>query len=503
MKNALLSVSDKTGLIEFATFLIHHDYTLYATGNTYNVLNKAKILVHKVEDLTHYPEMMEGRVKTLHPVIHGGILGKRDSATHQKNAHDFNMPWIDLVVVNLYPFIETMLDSTKTDDEIIEQIDIGGPALIRSAAKNHAYVSVLVDPIDYTNFMKEISSSSETSLVTRRMLAKKAFRHTAQYDALIAEYFNEEAFPETLSLTYKRQSILRYGENPHQDAAFYINPLVSKDQLKIYEPFHGKPLSYNNIIDIDAALNLLNAFNVPTAVAVKHTNPCGVASASTILKAFKKAYEADPVSIFGGIVAFNDIVEEELASILHTMFLEIIIAKDFTSEARALLTKKKNIRLIKVNDYLHDQYTVKSVNHGVLIQSCDSVNTYKTEVLTKLKPNEEDIKELLFAYKIVKAVKSNAIVVSKDLMTLGIGAGQMNRVGATSIALNQAGNKAQQAYLASDGFFPMPDSIELAHTFKIKAIIQPAGSIKDQAVIDACDKYGIIMVKTSTRHFKH
>jgi phosphoribosylaminoimidazolecarboxamide formyltransferase/IMP cyclohydrolase len=503
MKNALLSVSNKSGLIKLAGTLVASGFKLFATGNTYNYIKEAKIEVNKIESLTHFPELMDGRVKTLHPVIHGGILGKRDNSKHQKEALNHHIPWIDLVVVNLYPFKETVLDESNDDDAIIEQIDIGGPTLIRSAAKNHKDVGVVVDPSDYDNVIKEIENEGRLSSKTKRVLAAKAFSHTAQYDAIIANYFNDEAYPDHLTLTFDKKTTLRYGENPHQSAAFYQNVMNNDKQLSNYEPFHGKPLSYNNIIDINAAVALIKTFKAPTAVALKHTNPCGVASSTSLLDAFDKAYQADPISIFGGIVVLNGKVEISLAKKLHALFLEIIIAPDFDEEAKTLLKSKKNLRLIKLDLNHQDHFEVKSVNQGLLVQIIDDVDDYNLEILTEKKPSEKDIEELLFAYKVVKHVKSNAIVISKDHMTLGIGAGQMNRVGAALIACNQAGENALGAYMASDGFFPMPDTIELAKKASIKAIIQPAGSIKDQRVIEACNKHGIIMVKTSIRHFKH
>ncbi|MFW5864499.1 MAG: bifunctional phosphoribosylaminoimidazolecarboxamide formyltransferase/IMP cyclohydrolase [Candidatus Izemoplasmataceae bacterium] len=504
MKNALISVSDKRNLYELAQTLIKNDYVIYATGKTYTYLMDKLVTVHKVESLTKYPEMMDGRVKTLHPKIHGGILGKRNNASHCEDALRLDIPWIDLVVVNLYPFKETVMDQSKIFEEVIEQIDIGGTALIRSAAKNFQFVDVLVDPDDYTTIMNELNQHQTISQATKKRLAAKAFNHTAHYDALIAAYFNEEEFPQKLSLPFEKKLSLRYGENPHQNAAFYINPFSPVEMLNHYEPLHGKALSYNNIIDIDAAIKLLRTFNKPTAVVLKHTNPCGVASAIDITTAFKKAHEADPISIFGGIVALNETVHEELAHLLNALFLEIIIAKDFSEAALMILSKKKNIRLIKANlEKNKATYEYKSVENGLLVQQSDELDSYNLEVLTTLKPSEEDIKQLLFAYKVVKSVKSNAIVIAKNEKTLGIGAGQMSRVLAAHIALNQASNEACEAYMASDGFFPMPDSIEHAKTFNIKAIIQPAGSIKDQTIIDACNKHGIIMVKTGIRHFKH
>lgn len=504
MKNALISVYDKKDIIPLAEALVKTDHRIFSTGQTYQHLINANIPAETIESLTGFPEMMDGRIKTLHPIIHGGILAKRDDQSHLKSLLDFNIPAFDIVIVNLYPFKTTMLDETKSDPEIIEQIDIGGPAMIRSAAKNHRYVGIITDPADYPYIREELLEKGVLSDQTKRRLAAKAFRYSAQYDAIIANYLSTDDFPERLTLTYDLKEVLRYGENPHQKAAIYADGVYGITHQAHHTPLHGKPLSYNNLLDIDAAIEVINDFDAPTAVVLKHTNPCGIAFDASIEKAFEKAHQADPVSIFGGIVILNRKIELSLAKKLNDIFLEIVIAPDFSKDAFKLLTTKKNIRLIKLDPKTKkDQWMLKSVEKGLLIQTKDHQCFDDYEVPTTTKPNASDLEALRFAYQAVKHVKSNAIVIAKNNMTIGIGAGQMNRVGAARIAFEQAGSNAKGAYLASDGFFPMTDVIDLAAKHGIKAIIQPGGSIKDKDVIEACDTYGIAMVVTGQRHFKH
>lgn len=504
MQHAVISVSDKRNLDAFARKLVSNGFIIHSTGNTYNTLIQVGIQAFPIEDLTHFPEMMEGRVKTLHPLIHGGILGKRDDRTHRREAEAHAIEWIDLVVVNLYPFKDAMLQPDITDEAIIEQIDIGGPALIRSAAKNHRYVGVIVDPDDYAHVIDELEQRETLSAETKRALAAKAFRLTAQYDAYIASYFTQDAFPEKLTLTYDLKDVLRYGENPHQSAALYQTNLSMKEGIPYAKVRHGKKLSYNNIQDANAACRMLRSFKKATAVVVKHMNPSGIASADRIEKAFDKAYQADPISIFGGIVAVNDTIDFELAKKLDRIFLEVIIAPSYTKEAFAVLTQKKNIRLLELDVIKEsDTYDLRTIDGGMLMQTRDQ-SLYETyAVATSAKPNEADMIQLNFGYEVVKHVQSNAIVIVKDEKTIGIGAGQMNRVGAAKLALEQAGTNAKDAYLASDAFFPMKDTVELAQTYGIRAIIQPGGSIKDQESVDACNEHGMIMVMTGQRHFKH
>ena len=461
-------------------------------------------------DITHFPEMMDGRVKTLHPNVHGGLLCVRDNEEHMKDLVENKIELIDLVVVNLYPFKET-LKKGGTHEELIENIDIGGPSMLRSAAKNHKFVTVCVDPADYERVIAEIREHGDTTLEFRQELAAKVFRTTAAYDSLIAGYLTSRLgieYPEKLTLTYEKVQDLRYGENPHQSAAFYACPMVGYS-IAGAKQLHGKELSYNNIQDANGAIEILREFKdgKKAVVAVKHTNPCGVGLGDTLKEAWDKAYAADPISIFGGIVAVNDTVDEVVAAELHKLFLEIVIAPAFTEKALEILMAKKNIRLmtLDINKEIVNKQRVMGVNDGLLVQDIDfgEVKAEDLVCVTETKPTAEDIEELLFGWKVVKNVKSNAIVISKGNQTLGVGAGQMNRVGAAKIALEQAGEKSKGSYMSSDAFFPMPDTVELAVKHGVKAIIQPGGSIKDQLSIDVCNAHGIAMVFTKMRHFKH
>lgn len=511
MKRALISVSDKTNIVEFAKALVDQDVDIISTGGTKKVLDEAGISTLSIEEITGFPEMMDGRVKTLHPLIHGGLLGRRDLNSHMKAMDEHNIQPIDFVCVNLYPFKETISKSDTTPEAAIEQIDIGGPSMLRSAAKNFASVTVVVDAADYSLVIDELEADGETTLETRQQLAAKVFRHTASYDALIADYLTDLSGveePETLTPTYTLKQPLRYGENSHQTALFYEEPLASNFSIAKAEQLHGKALSYNNIKDADAAIRIVREFDEPAAVAVKHMNPCGIGIGQTIEEAFDRAYEADSMSIFGGIVALNEEVSVSTAEKLSKIFLEIVIAPSFSEEALAVLTKKKNIRLLQLDfsDAKKGGKETVAVLGGLLIQDQDMVaeeDTPEWKVVTEKAPTEEQMKALALTWKAVKHVKSNAIVVGNDKQTLGIGAGQMNRVGAVKIAIEQAGNKAKEAVLASDAFFPMDDSVEYAAKHGIQAIIQPGGSVKDQASIDKANEYGIAMVFTSMRHFRH
>lgn len=511
IKRALISVSDKTGLIPFAQGLAEQDIELISTGGTARALKDAGLTVKEVAEITGFPEILDGRVKTLHPRIHSGILAVRDKEEHQRQLEEHHITPIDLVVVNLYPFAETIARPDVTFEEAIENIDIGGPSMVRAAAKNHAYVTIVVDPVDYEPVLAELKEKGQISSELRRRLAAKAFRHTAGYDALIAQYLSEQAgerFPERLTLTFDKVQTLRYGENPHQEAAFYQEPLARQSGIAQAEQLHGKELSYNNINDADAALQLVREFEEPAVVAIKHTNPCGVGLGSTLAEAFQKAYEADPVSIFGGIIAVNRPVDQAVADRMAELFLEVIIAPDFTPEALDRLTQKKNIRLLKLDvNGGEDQQVqlVRSVTGGLLVQEADfgQLNEEELKVVTQRAPSEAEWEQLFFAWKVVKHVKSNAIVLAKNGQTLGVGAGQMNRVGAARIAIEQAGMKAKGAVLASDAFFPMKDTVEEAAKAGISAIIQPGGSIRDEESIQEADRHGIAMVFTGMRHFKH
>jgi len=506
-KRALISVSNKEGIVEFAKELVALGYEILSTGGTKKLLQENDVPVTGVDEVTKFPEILDGRVKTLNPMIHGGLLGKFDDPSHQAQMKEHGIEPIEIVCVNLYPFVETISKPDVTYEEAIENIDIGGPTMLRAAAKNHKYVTVIVDSNDYQTVLDELKANGATSFETRKKLAAKVFRHTASYDAYISNYLTEEQFPETLTLTYELKQTLRYGENPHQKAAFYKKRLGSDFSLAYATQLHGKELSYNNIQDGNAALQIVKEFKEPAAVAVKHMNPCGVGVGSTIEEAFDKAYEADPVSIFGGIVALNREVDAATAEKLSKIFLEIIIAPSFTEEALEILTKKKNIRLLTIDfsQQKKDPFKVVSVEGGLLVQDDDTYGFEDADikVVTDREPTEEEWEALKLGWKVVKHVKSNAIVVNNKEMTLGIGAGQMNRVGAARIALEQAGEKAKGAVLASDAFFPMPDTVEEAIKAGITAIIQPGGSIRDQDSIDAANKAGIAMVFTGVRHFKH
>lgn len=511
IKRALISVSDKAGIVEFAQKLAAAGVEIISTGGTKTLLEENGVAVTGISDVTGFPEIMDGRVKTLHPNVHGGLLGVRDDAEHRAQAEKLGIGWIDLVVVNLYPFQQTIANPESTYEDAIENIDIGGPSMLRSAAKNHAYVTVVTDADDYEEVMAQIAADGNTTLELRRKLAAKAFRHTAAYDALIADYLSnesEETFPERLTVTYEKVQELRYGENPHQSAAFYKRPLAAPGSVTTAEQLHGKELSYNNINDANAALQIVKEFDRPATVVVKHMNPCGVGIGDDIDEAYQKAYEADPTSIFGGIVAFNRVVGGETARKMSEIFLEIVLAPDFTEEALEILTKKKNIRLLKLGSIAEERVgetLLTSVEGGLLVQDSDlkRVRVDGLKTVTKRQPTETELEQLLFAWNVVKHVKSNAIVLARDSMTIGIGAGQMNRVGAAKIAIDQAGEKARGSVLASDAFFPMGDTLELAAKAGVSAVIQPGGSIRDEESIRVADENGIAMVFTGVRHFKH
>lgn len=510
MTRALISVSDKTGVIDFAKGLRAADIEIISTGGTKTALEEAGIETISIDEVTGFPEMMDGRVKTLHPKIHGGLLGRRDSESHMEAMEKGAIQPIDIVCVNLYPFKETILKPETTEADAIENIDIGGPSMLRSAAKNHAFVTAIVDPVDYAIVLAEIQQEGHTSLETRRKLAAKVFRHTAAYDALIGQYLTEavgEKDPGNLTLTYTRKQDLRYGENSHQEAAFYQAALPTSYSIASAEQLHGKELSFNNIRDADAALRIMREFTEPTVVALKHMNPCGIGSGETIFSAWEAAYAADPVSIFGGIIVLNREVDLVSAQAMTQLFLEIIIAPSYSEEALAVLKTKKNLRLLQVDfsNVEGNANEMVSVLGGLLVQQDDRAmeEPESWTVVTDRQPTKEEQAAMAFAWKAVKHVKSNAIVVANQQQTLGIGAGQMNRVGSVKLAIEQAGAKAETAALASDAYFPMDDSVEYAAKHGIKAIIQPGGSIKDQASIDMANKYGIAMVFTGVRHFRH
>jgi len=520
IKRALISVSDKTGIVEFAAELVKQGVQLISTGGTHALLEKSGVAVTGISEVTGFPEILDGRVKTLHPAVHSGLLAIRDSKEHQEQMEKLNLDYIDLVIVNLYPFQETIAKTNVEYEDAIENIDIGGPTMLRSAAKNHAFVTVIVDASDYAQVLEEMKEGGDTTLETRKRLAGKVFRHTGAYDALIADYLAQQLgdpLPERYTVTYEKMQDLRYGENPHQRAAYYRKPLAPAGNITTAKQIHGKELSYNNINDANAALQIVKEFTEPAVVAVKHMNPCGVGIGENIHEAFVKAYEADPTSIFGGIVVANRMIGEETALLLSDIFLEIVMAPDFTQEAIEILTKKKNIRLLSLGNFesvattggykelASSSFLVTSVEGGMLVQESDKLQLDPDElkVVTKRAPTEEELKQLLFSWKVVKHVKSNAIVLANNSMTVGVGAGQMNRVGAAKIAIEQAGERAKGSALASDAFFPMGDTLELAAKAGITAVIQPGGSIKDQESIDMANQYGIAMVFTGARHFRH
>ena len=504
-KRALISVSDKTNIVEFAKGLEKHGFEVISTGGTYTHLKNNGVSCISIEDVTHFPEILEGRVKTLHPKIHGGLLSKRGNELHNKHVAENNIEYIDLVCVNLYPFEATVKKEGVSEEEIIENIDIGGPSMLRSAAKNFNDVAVVTDINDYDKILEELEQGG-ISYETRRALAIKVFNTTASYDAAIANYFNKKdnLVPEKLTLSYKLQDSLRYGENPHQKAYHYVQDNNESYALQNAVQLHGKEMSYNNIQDASAALDILSEFDETTCVAVKHMNPCGVATGSSVFEAYSRAYEADPVSIFGGIVAVNGKVDKETAEKMHSIFLEIILASDYDEEALEILTKKKNLRIYKLSEKNNNhEQQIKSVRGGILVQDFNDKLADEYESVTEKKVDETQQRDIEFGLKVVKHVKSNAIVVVKDGQTLGIGAGQMNRVGSCKIALEQAGEKAKGAVLASDAFFPMRDSADIAADYGISAIVQPGGSIRDQESIDACNEKGVAMVFSKIRHFKH
>ena len=508
VKRALLSVSDKTGLVEFAKVLHELGVEIISTGGTMKTLRAAGIPVTYVSDITGFPEIMDGRVKTLNPLIHGGILAIRDNEAHLAAMAKHGIGAIDLVAVNLYPFGQTVAKPDATLADAVENIDIGGPAMIRAAAKNFSYVTVIVNPARYNDVAAALTAGS-VSPAMRMALAKEAFGHTAEYDAAISRYLagqcGEGLFPDKLQLVYNKSNALRYGENPHQQAAVYQETGRSTG-IAAARQLHGKELSFNNLVDLEAAWNLVCEFSEPAAVIVKHTNPCGTGIGATIAEAYQKAFDADPVSAFGGIIALNKQVDGAAAGKISSLFVEAIIAPEFTSEALDILTAKKNIRLLEAGaNSPNIQLDLKKISGGLLVQQADSSTDSEDswQTVTKKQLTAEQSKQLAFAWKVVKHVKSNAIVVADNNQTLGVGAGQMNRVGSAEIALKQAGEKAKGAVMASDAFFPFGDTVEAAAQAGITAIIQPGGSLRDEESIAAADKYGIAMVFTGIRHFKH
>lgn len=514
---ALISVSDKTGVVEFAKGLVALGWEILSTSGTMKLLKESGVPVTSVSDVTGFPEICDGRVKTLHPKIHGALLARRDIPEHMKELKDNDIDTIDLVCVNLYPFRETIAKPDVTMEDAVEHIDIGGPSMLRSAAKNWVSVTVVCNPADYETILSEIKADGNTTRETRLKLSAKAYTHTAEYDMAISTYMRAQAgLPEKLFLEYDLKQELRYGENPHQEAKFFASTVKEPFSLATAEQLNGKELSYNNIQDANATLNIAREFDEPFCVGVKHMNPCGSATGKTIAEAWKKAYEADKTSIFGGIVAANREIDLETAQMLKPIFLEIVMAPSFAPDALELLCTKKNLRVLKVDmskdNTVRKQYV--SMNGGMLVQDRD-INTKPVsaeQCVTEAKPTAEQLADLEFAWKIVKHVKSNAIVVAKNGMTYGVGAGQMNRIGSAEIALKQAQATLKEEgkdimteglVLASDGFFPFNDCVALAAEYGIKAIVQPGGSIRDEDSVKLADEKGITMLFTGERHFKH
>ncbi|SDF69613.1 bifunctional phosphoribosylaminoimidazolecarboxamide formyltransferase/IMP cyclohydrolase [Sporolituus thermophilus] len=514
IKRALISVSDKRGLVEFAQALCRLGVELISTGGTLQVLRDAGLPAVYVGDVTGFPEMMDGRVKTLHPRIHGGILAVRDNPEHVAALAAHNIPAIDMVVVNLYPFRQTVAKPGVTLAEAVENIDIGGPAMVRAAAKNFRHVAVVVNPDRYGEISERLAADGDLTVEYRMALAREAYYHTAEYDACIAAYLDGQLgagpFPGNLHLVFEKVQDLRYGENPHQQAAFYRVKHFTGAGIATARQLHGKELSFNNIVDLEAAYALANEFAQPAAVIIKHTNPCGTAIAATLAEAYAKAYAADPVSAFGGIVGFNREVDKATAAQISAVFTEAVVAPGYSEEALGLLRQKKNLRLLLAAPAqpvsgAAAEWDIKKVSGGILVQEADRADAGRNDmrVVSRRAPGDAEWEDLLFAWKVVKHVKSNAIVVAKGGQALGVGAGQMNRVGAAQIALTQAGEKAQGAVLASDAFFPFRDTVDAAARAGIRAIIQPGGSVRDEESIQAADEYGIALVFTGVRHFKH
>ena len=509
-KRALVSVSDKSGLVDFVKGLQTAGWEIIATGGTQKLLENSGVKTIGISDVTGFPEICDGRVKTLHPKVHGGLLARRDEPSHLQALEENGISFIDLVCVNLYPFRETIAKEGVSMADAIENIDIGGPSMLRSAAKNYNDVTVVCDPADYDTILAEINASGNTSVETRLQLSAKAYTHTAQYDACIATYMREKAgLNEKLFLEFDLKQGLRYGENPHQSAKFYASTKAIPFSLASGKQLQGKEMSYNNIQDANAALNIARDFDEPFCVALKHMNPCGAAVAATIEEAWQKAYEADTVSIYGGIVICNRTITKEIALGMKPIFLEIVIAPDFTDEAMEIFATKKNLRVIQVdmtktNDAI-DQYV--SVNGGLLVQHLDTqIETITPEMCaTKVQADAATLADMQFGWNIVKHVKSNAIVVVKNGQTLGVGAGQMNRVGSAEIAMKQAhaAGVTEGLVLASDGFLPFDDTVALAAQYGVTAIVQPGGSIRDNDCVVKADELGICMLMTGTRHFKH
>lgn len=514
---ALISVSDKTGIVELAKELTGLGVEIISTGGTYKKLKDEGVKAIEISELTGFPECLDGRVKTLHPIVHAGLLAMRSNPEHMKQLKELHIEPIDMVIVNLYPFKATIMKDGVTRADAVENIDIGGPTMLRAAAKNYQDVAVVVDPADYAVVLKELKENGSVSLDTKFYLMQKVFMHTSNYDTMIADYLkaerHDESLPETLTMTFEKVQDMRYGENPHQKAAFYREVGKKKGTLDMAEQLNGKELSFNNINDANGALELLKEFDEPTVVASKHGNPCGVGSADTIEEAWDKAYAADKVSIFGGIVAINREVTASMAAKMKEVFLEVVVAPSYEEKALEIFREKKNVRVLRLPDITVPQRAnaldLKKVNGGLIVQGIDNklVGDEVTTV-TKRKPTDQEMEDLMFAWKMVKYVKSNGIALAKNKQSAGIGPGQVNRIWAAKQSMEHAAeligpDATKGAVLASDAFFPFPDCVEAAHEAGITAIIQPGGAMRDQLSIDKCDEYGIAMVFTGMRHFRH
>ncbi len=517
VKRALLSVSDKSGIVEFARGLASFGIELLSTGGTAKALMDAGLQVIEVGEHTGFPEMMDGRVKTLHPKIHGGILARRDLSHHVEAMREHNIPPIDMVVVNLYPFAATVAKPGCSMDDAIENIDIGGPAMVRASAKNHMFVAIVTDPNDYTSILDEMNANDGALGIERRFgLAAKAFSHTAGYDGMISHYLTSRnhaggdvsAFPQTFNLQLSQAQSLRYGENPHQSGAFYVEKNPALGTLATFKQLQGKELSYNNIADADAAWECARTFDVAACVIIKHANPCGVAIAADALTAYQRAFMTDPTSAFGGIIAFNREVTEAIAQEVSKQFVEVVLAPSYSAEALALFAVKKNVRVLQIKlEKALNAFDLKRVGGGLLVQTSDDFDIAgELKVVTKRKPSERELNDMIFAFRVAKFVKSNAIVFCAGGMTLGVGAGQMSRIDSTRIAAikaKHAGLSLKNSVAASDAFFPFRDGLDVIANAGATAIIQPGGSMRDDEVIKAADEHGIAMVLTGMRHFRH
>ena len=505
INRALISVFDKTGLDKLAKEFVSRGIEIMSTGGSAKFLRDKNIKVTDVSDYTNFPEIMDGRVKTINPLVEGGILGLRDK--HEKDAKDNNIKWIDIVICNLYPFSETISKNDCDQALALENVDIGGPTMIRSAAKNVGWVTVIVDPNDYDYLLENLNDENEIDFDSRSFFSSKAFGHTAQYDAIIHNYLKPKKLSNDFTLTFTKHSEMRYGENPHQAAAAYTIPGDRSNNILNAKIHQGKKLSYNNIMDADAALSCLKEFNSTACVIVKHANPCGVALGANMLNVYKRAFNADSLSAFGGIIAINQPCDDILAKEISKVFVEIVLAPAFTKKSLEIFSKKKNLRILEVgNIHSREQLLeVRNVVGGVIVQETDTsiLSEDNLQVVTENKPSDNDMKTMLFGWKVLKHIKSNGILIVKDNTTVGVGAGQVSRVDSVDIAMNKSGDSIKDSILCSDAFFPFRDSIDKIAGSGIKAVLQPGGSVRDDEVISACNEHGIAMVFTGQRCFKH